>query len=81
MAGPNPCFSQASRVAGGGGEVGLGCGGRVCRLLLLSLVLLVGEYRLDAQGAHDAGPDADAAGKGKVLQTKWFVHVPYLLSS
>ena len=58
-----------------------GCGGRVRRLLLFPLVILVGEYRLDAQGAHDAGRDAHAGGDGKVLQTKWLVHVPYLFSS
>ena len=57
-----------------------GCGRRVRRMLLLSLVVLVGEYRLDAQGAYDAGRDTDAGGAGKVLQTKWLVHVSYLFS-
>ena len=52
-----------------------GCGGRVRLMLLLSLMVLVGEYRLDAQRAHDAGRDADAGGAGKVFQTKWLVHV------
>jgi hypothetical protein len=50
-------------------------------MLLLSLVVLVGEYRLDAQGADDAGRDADTGGAGKVLQTKWLVHVSYLFST
>src|SRR6185436_1477697 len=55
-----------------------GCGRRMRRMLFLSLVVLVGEYRLDTQGAHDAGRDADTGGAGKVLQTKWLVHVSYL---
>ena len=57
-----------------------GCGPRMRRMLLLSLVVLVCENRFDAQRAHDAGCDTHAGGDRKVLQTKWLVHVSYLFS-
>src|SRR5262249_34464351 len=45
------------------------------RMMLLPRELLKGEHGLDAQGADNTGDKADASSEGKILETKWFVHV------